>query len=53
MASIPSNEGGITQAWINVQGGMRVFWVYFWHMEGWTPRNEALLEAVFEESHKH
>ena len=25
---------------------MRVFSVYFWHSGGWTPRNEALLEAV-------
>ena len=22
---------------------MRVFAVYFWHSEGWTPRNEALM----------
>ena len=27
---------------------MRVFSVYFWHSEGWTPRNEALLEAVLK-----
>ena len=27
---------------------MRVFSVYFWYSEGWTPRNEALLEAVFK-----
>ena len=25
---------------------MRFFSVYFWHSEGWTPTNEALLEAV-------
>ena len=25
---------------------MQVFSVYFWHSERWTPRNEALLEAV-------
>ena len=24
-ASIPGNEGRITQAWVDVQGGMRVF----------------------------
>ena len=44
--SIPGNEGEIAQAWVNVGGGLRVFSVYFWHSEGWTPRNEALLEAV-------
>ena len=25
VASIPGNEGRITQAWVNVRGGMRVF----------------------------
>ena len=44
--SIPGNEGRIAQARVNVRGGMRVFSVYFWHSEGWTPRNEALIEAV-------
>ena len=29
-----------------VRGGVRVFAEYFWHSEGWTPRNEALMEAV-------
>ena len=46
--SIPGNEGIIAQAWVNVRGGLRVFSVYFWHSEGWTPRNEALLEAVLK-----
>ena len=46
VAAIRGNEGTITQAWVNVRGGMRVFSVYFWHSEGWTPRNEALLVAV-------
>ena len=46
IASIPGNEGRIPQAWVNVRGGLRVFSVYFWHSESWTPRNEALLEAV-------
>ena len=27
---------------------MRVFSVYFWHSDGWTSRNEALLEAVLK-----
>ena len=39
---------GPTQAWVDVQGGMCVFSVYFWHSERWTPRNEALLEAVLK-----
>ena len=46
--SIPGNEGRIAQAWVNVRGGLRIFSVYFWHSEGWTPRNEALLEAVLK-----
>ena len=43
--SIPGNEGRIAQEWANVRGGLRFFSVYFWHSEGWTPRNEALMEA--------
>ena len=37
VASIPGSEGRITQAWVDVQGGMRV-----------TPWNEAVLEAVLK-----
>ena len=48
MASLPGNEGRITQARVIVRGGMRVFSVCFWHSEGWTPRKEALLEAVLK-----
>ena len=48
--SIPGNEGRIAQAWVNVRGGLRVLSVYFWHSEGWTPRNEALLEAVLKQA---
>ena len=33
---------------MNVRGGLRIFSVNFWHSEGWTPRNEALLEAVLK-----
>ena len=29
---------------------MRVFFVYFWHSEGWTPRNEASVEAVVKQA---
>ena len=46
--SIPGNEGRIAHALVNVRGGLRIFSVYFWHSEGWTPRNEALLEAVLK-----
>ena len=44
--SIRGNEGRIAHAWVNVRGGLRIFSAYFWHSEGWTPRNKALLEAV-------
>ena len=27
---------------------MNVRGVYFWHSDGWTPRNEAILEAVLK-----
>ena len=46
--SIPGNEGRIAQAWVNVRGGLRIFSVYFWHSEGWSSRNEVLLEAVLK-----
>ena len=48
--SISGNQGRIAEAWVNVRGGLRVFSVYFWHSEGWTPRNEALLEAVLRQA---
>ena len=44
--SVPSNEGRMALARVNVPRGMCVFSVYSWHSEGWTPRNEALFEAV-------
>ena len=44
------NEGRIAQAWVNVRGGLRVFSLYFWYSEGWTPRNEALLEGVLRQA---
>ena len=43
--SIPGTEDRIPQAWIDVGGCLRVFDVYSWHSEGWTARNEALMEA--------
>ena len=48
--SIPGNEGRIAKAWVTVRGGWRVLSVYVWHSEGWTPRNEALLEAVLKQT---
>ena len=50
VVSNPGNEGRIAQSWVNVRGGLRVFSVYFWHSEDWTPRNEALLEAVLKQA---
>ena len=50
IVSISGNEGRIAQAWVNVRGGLRVFWVYVWHSEGWTPRNEALVQAVLKQA---
>ena len=35
---------------MNVRGGLRIFSVSFWHSEEWTPRNEALLEAVLKQA---
>ena len=46
--SIPGNEERIAQVWVNVRGGLLIFSVYFWHSEGWTPRNDALLEGVLK-----
>ena len=37
------------EAWVSVRGGMRIFALYFWHSEEWTPRYEALMEAVVEQ----
>ena len=48
--SIPGNEGRIARSWVNVRGGMRIFSVYFRHSEGWTLRNETLLEAVVKQA---
>ena len=42
------NPRRIAQVWVEVRGGMRMFAAYFWHTEGWTPRHEAILEAVLE-----
>ena len=48
--SISGNEGRIAQAWLNVRGGLRISSVHFWHSEGWSSRNEALLEVVLKRS---
>ena len=39
--SIPGNEGRIAPSMGECARGMRVLSVYSWHLEGWTPRNEA------------
>ena len=36
--SISVMNGRITQAWVAVRGGLRVFSVYFWYSEDWIPR---------------
>ena len=46
IVSISGNERRIAQVWVNVRGGS----VYFWHSEGWTPVNVALLEAVVKQA---
>ena len=33
----------VAQAWVNIRGRLCIFSVYFWHSEGWSSRNEALL----------
>ena len=48
--SIPGNEARIAQAWIDVRGCLRVFDVYTWYPQGWTARNEALMEAMVKQS---
>ena len=50
---IPGHGGRIAQTWVNVRGGMRVFAVYFWPSEGWTPRNDALMENSCEARENH
>ena len=48
VTSIPGNEGRTALVWVNVRGSMRMFAACFWHTEGWSPRNEAILEAVLK-----
>ena len=47
---ISGNEGRIALAWVNTRGGLHLFSVDFWHSEDWTPKNEALLEAVLKQA---
>ena len=49
VASMPGNVRKIAQVRVNVQRHMRDFSVYSWHTERWTPRNEALMEAVVKQ----
>ena len=50
VTSILGNEGRIAPAWVNVRAGMRVFAEHVWRSEGWTQRNEALMEAVVKQA---
>ena len=50
LASVCGNEQRIAQARMNVREGMRVFAVYLSDSSGWTPRNEALMEAVVKQA---
>ena len=47
VTSVPGNEGRIAQVWVNVRGEVRMC-AYFWHTEGWTKRNEAILGEVLK-----
>ena len=51
VTSIPGHEGRTAQVRVNVRGGMRMFAAYFWHTEGWTPRDEAILERARATKH--
>ena len=47
MELLEENEGNIAQICVNCKGGLQMFAFFFWHREGWTARNEALLVEVF------
>ena len=51
--SIQGSEGRIAQAWVNVREGLRIFSVYFWHSEGWTPRKRSHHGSGAEKSSDH
>ena len=42
-------QGRITMAWAPILSGLTVFSVYFHHSEGWTERNQQLLEMLGDE----
>ena len=45
-----SGERRVAQAWVNFRRCLRVFAVYFWHSEGWTPRKESLMEETVKQA---
>ena len=45
-AGLEQQDGTTAQFWVNCKGGLQIFAVHSWHSEGWTERNEALMEAV-------
>ena len=47
VTSIPGNEGRVAQVWAKVRGRMRMFAAYFWHTEGWSPRNAACFDEFW------
>ena len=47
--AISAHQGRITMAWAPILSGLTVFSVYFYHSEGWTERNQQLLEMLGDE----
>ena len=48
--SLRMGEGSPAQAWLNVKGGLRVIALHIFHPEGWTPKNDAIMEAVVKQA---
>ena len=49
VTSIPGMKEELRRHGWMCEGGKGLFSVYLWHSEGWTPRNEALMEAVVKQ----
>ena len=49
---IAVHQGRITMAWVPIPRGLAIFSVCFYHSEGWTERNQQLLEALGDEVRK-
>ena len=48
--SMFGSEGRIIQGWVNARRGVRILFVCMLHSEGWTLRDQFLMEAVVKES---